>query len=43
MGSKEQDNQTQPHVAHDHESLLTPAKQGGWITLPFILGTYIYN
>ncbi|KAM0953773.1 putative ABC-type nitrate transporter [Dioscorea sansibarensis] len=37
MGSKEQDDQTQPHVAHDHESQ-TPAKQGGWITLPFILG-----
>ena len=41
MGSKEQDDQTQPHVAHDHESQ-TPTKQGGWITLPFILGTFIY-
>ncbi|XP_039128199.1 protein NRT1/ PTR FAMILY 2.7-like isoform X2 [Dioscorea cayenensis subsp. rotundata] len=37
MAGEEQDVQTQPHAAHDHESR-TPAKQGGWITIPFILG-----
>ncbi|KAM0953774.1 putative ABC-type nitrate transporter [Dioscorea sansibarensis] len=37
MAGDEQDVQTQPHAAHDHESR-TPAKQGGWITIPFILG-----
>ncbi|XP_039129121.1 protein NRT1/ PTR FAMILY 2.7-like [Dioscorea cayenensis subsp. rotundata] len=36
MAGQEQDVQTQPHAAHDHESR-TPAKRG-WITIPFILG-----
>ncbi|XP_039129115.1 protein NRT1/ PTR FAMILY 2.3-like [Dioscorea cayenensis subsp. rotundata] len=37
MASKEQYDQSQSDVAHDHESQTTP-KQGGWITFPFIIG-----